>query len=649
MFKKIITIIFVLANGFIFASCGFNKNGNLKSETEISQVEINDDSQNDNKNETNDEPCNHEYLSQDLQGKYQISSYEDLQKFNDNQSDYSDKDIILMKDIEFKDSDFWTPIESFSGTFDGNNHSISNLKIKTSDSILYDSNFGFFQRIDQRAEVKNLSFINPTITITINKGNINATCGVVAGTCDSGTLSNVMVVGGNVKCEGYGNIWTGALVGFSRNYSTFYRCYNSAIVKSITYNSMDDAYCGGIVGETDLSTIEQCINYGNIFAGSDNTTHAYAGGIIGFANNCLVQYCQNSGKIDAKANQKSINYAELLDDCMTFTNNNPETGKWIDGNDGGYGKNTPSGLYAVKWDHKAQGGGQYNGTQNGKIEENRLFTFYHASVGGICGKCENKTKISDCTNNGTLISDYSDRKYKIKITYKLKHAGKEKFYCVTKIENEILFTYGSSCGNIVGDITDSELSNCYGNINFLKEQNNKTIPTKIEGKIKQTVYNYIDSEKSYSTETTLGALSDGIGINVWGGKNDSHSIELGVKFDLVTKFWAEVVVARWKYGWSNKSLSGKSLQCWNSRDTVIMDELIKKRGYETNRPVMTFAEVDLTELGGIDKSFDLTPNNLQSGGLPNKLNSDEWMTDTKINNGYPTLKWAYWQNINSSF
>ena len=136
MFKKIITIIFVLVNGFIFASCGFNKNGDMKSETEISQVEINDDSQNDNKNETNDQSSNHEYLSQDLQGKYQISSYEDLQKFNDNQSDYSDKDIILMNDIEFKDSDYWTPIESFSGTFDGNNHSITNLKIKTSNSIL---------------------------------------------------------------------------------------------------------------------------------------------------------------------------------------------------------------------------------------------------------------------------------------------------------------------------------------------------------------------------------------------------------------------------------------------------------------------------------------------------------------------------------
>mgnify|MGYP007135716369 CR=1 FL=1 len=640
MFKKIITIIFVLVNGFIFASCGFNKNGDMKSETEISQVEINDDSQNDNKNETNDQSSNHEYLSQDLQGKYQISSYEDLQKFNDNQSDYSDKDIILMNDIEFKDSDYWTPIESFSGTFDGNNHSITNLKIKTSNSILYDSNFGFFQRIDQRAEVKNLSFISPTITITINKDNINATCGVVAGTCDSGTLSNVMVIGGNVKCEGYGNIWTGALVGFSRNYSTFYRCYNSAIIKSITYDFMDDAYCGGIVGGTDLSTIEQCINYGDIFAGSDNATHVYAGGIIGLANNCLVQYCQNNGKIDAKANQQSLNYAVFLDDCMTFTNNNPETGKWIDGNDGGYGKNTPSGLYAVKWDHNAKGGGQYNGTQNGKIEENRLFTYFHASIGGICGKCENKTKISDCTNNGTLISDYCDRKYKINITYKLKHAGKNVFSCVTKIENEILFTYGSSCGNIAGDITDSELSNCYGNVNYLKEQNNKTIPTKIEGKIRQTVYNYSGYEQSDSGEATLGEFSKSEYYAVRGGKNDYHGICVGVKFDLVTKFWAEVFTASWKYWGKTKVLWGEDLQCWDSRDKSLMAEL-----NEEKYPVMTFAEVDLTELEGIDKSFDLTPNNLQSGGLPNKLNSDEWMTDTKINNGYPTLKWAYWQNI----
>ncbi len=80
----------------------------------------------------------------------------------------------------------------FRGTFDGQNHTISNFKTTVTD---YKSAAGFFGYVGEGAVIKNLTLTNPTVTGT-------AYTGALIGKADKGktyvTISNVTVDGANV-------------------------------------------------------------------------------------------------------------------------------------------------------------------------------------------------------------------------------------------------------------------------------------------------------------------------------------------------------------------------------------------------------------------------------------------------------------------
>ena len=75
-------------------------------------------------------------------GNYTINTLSDLQNFRDRvnglngytASNFSGQTITLAADIDLSTVDNWTPIGNldyrFNGTFNGNNHTISNMKIK---------------------------------------------------------------------------------------------------------------------------------------------------------------------------------------------------------------------------------------------------------------------------------------------------------------------------------------------------------------------------------------------------------------------------------------------------------------------------------------------------------------------------------------
>ena len=73
----------------------------------------------------------------------EINNLNDLKAFRDSVNagnKYSNKTVNLNADIDLN-GETWTPIASFAGTFDGNNYTISNFKL---DSTNADA--GFFNR-----------------------------------------------------------------------------------------------------------------------------------------------------------------------------------------------------------------------------------------------------------------------------------------------------------------------------------------------------------------------------------------------------------------------------------------------------------------------------------------------------------------------
>lgn len=164
----------------------------------------------------------------------------------------------LSKDIDLSsylnpNSSGWTPIEVFTGKFDGKKHTIKGLWISLS-SI---SNVGLFANIqgssdNERAGVSNL-FVN------ISKKGITggSRVGGICGNLSYGNIENCMV--------------TGDISG--------------------------DTYVGGVVGYSDYSSISQCASSGNIIA-----TNAKVGGILGgcYYKSCSIENCYSIANVKAE-------------------------------------------------------------------------------------------------------------------------------------------------------------------------------------------------------------------------------------------------------------------------------------------------------------------------------------------------------------
>ena len=158
-----------------------------------------------------------------------------------------DADYKLIQDIDASETENWNngqgfnPIgegdndgkqpnaEFFTGSFDGQNHTISNLSINRLD----DDYVGLFGLIGEGGEVKNVGVINVNIT-----GNTNV--GGLVGKNYNGNISNSYSTG-NVS----GDIRVGGLVG--ENYGTVSNSYSTGNVTG------ESDYVGGLVGYNDES------------------------------------------------------------------------------------------------------------------------------------------------------------------------------------------------------------------------------------------------------------------------------------------------------------------------------------------------------------------------------------------------------------
>ena len=105
--------------------------------------------------------------------------------------------VTLLADVDMTGTE-WTPIDNFTGTFDGAGHTIKNLVVANNENYT-----GFFNVL--KGTVKDVTFEYCKVT--------GQRCGILAGAADTFTAQNVVVK----NCEIVGSQKCGGLVGYVRN------------------------------------------------------------------------------------------------------------------------------------------------------------------------------------------------------------------------------------------------------------------------------------------------------------------------------------------------------------------------------------------------------------------------------------------------
>ena len=120
---------------------------------------------------------------------------------------FPDKEYTLMADVDMKGA-VWTPVVDFSGTFNGNGYTISNLTIEAADR----SNLGFFGDTTAESVVTDLALRNVTVNCSADNRYIGIICGTSRGTMTGYTVTGAIYDARTVMADG-NKIVVGAMFG----------------------------------------------------------------------------------------------------------------------------------------------------------------------------------------------------------------------------------------------------------------------------------------------------------------------------------------------------------------------------------------------------------------------------------------------------
>ena len=257
------------------------------------------------------------------QGVYLISSPDELM-WVDKNAKMTDSakllaDITINEDVSGSDATSqkykWTPLgtdsSKYTGTFDGNGHTISGLYINSTAA-----NTGMFGRIGSSAVVKNLTLANSVIRSTKNyTGAITGYIDDAASVTNCHTKNSVQITAAK---------YTGGITGYQDDTSTLTRCSNAAEVTGANnvggisgYNwskssaSLTDSYNRGSVSGSNLvggicaqiyigGTVSDVYNLGTVQATGTAGTPT-AGGITGVFRWGTIKSAYNAGIVKATA------------------------------------------------------------------------------------------------------------------------------------------------------------------------------------------------------------------------------------------------------------------------------------------------------------------------------------------------------------
>ena len=252
----------------------------------------------------------------DGQGNYTVTSAEGLKNIAKlvNEEGKTDINITLTDNIDLTGID-WTPIgtsfsNSYTGTFDGGNHTITGLTVTGSNDYA-----GLFGDIDENGTVKNVVLEGVQITSDNSSGYTGGVAGNSWGTIEncsvSGSVSGTTFAGGVV-----GSQWGGSITG----------CNSSATVKG-------EVYVGGIAGETNYgASLTGCYATGDVTLEIAPTENISGGGVVGFNGGSSILACYAIGNVTSTGSSTgSVCIGGLLGNNYTavtacYWKNNQEQG-----------------------------------------------------------------------------------------------------------------------------------------------------------------------------------------------------------------------------------------------------------------------------------------------------------------------------------
>ena len=241
------------------------------------------------------------------EGVYEISNLAGLkwvaEQVNTEATTFEGETIVLTADIDLENEN-WTPIGywvTFNGTFDGQNHTISNLKHHGTEEDCYVGLFGY----TEKATFKNLTINNVDLKLIANNSWAGGHMGALVGNIDGTTVIENITVSGDVKLDGdmekMGAGRIGAVVGGNTCNATF---------KNVNVNANEGSFVkgnssiGGIAGQ-----LQGQISFENCSSNIDVTAQWFAaGGIIGLAaEHTTFTNCSTSGNISVIAGREGNN------------------------------------------------------------------------------------------------------------------------------------------------------------------------------------------------------------------------------------------------------------------------------------------------------------------------------------------------------
>lgn len=273
---------------------------------------------------------------------------------------FEDKVVELTADIDLAGKE-WVPIgdndqtklddtgvlrpTAFHGTFDGKNHTVSNIQIDIDENELASKDrewvvglFGESKGLIQNLHMEGGSIkVQLTTNLPYEQWNHSISTGSVCGKgktvsrCTSsasidvatryteGYTGGILGQGYVEYCENTGKVTgtNGSCIGGVLGSGQAYRCTNRGEVVSIGR----DLYVGGIAGsvasrlgspsaETGYYYADGCINYGNVSNTADNGFVCYMGGIAGTGD--LLVNCMNYGNLNADVSCPEFYSNEIL-------------------------------------------------------------------------------------------------------------------------------------------------------------------------------------------------------------------------------------------------------------------------------------------------------------------------------------------------
>ena len=364
--------------------------------------------------------------------------------------------ITLSGDIDLS-AHSWVPIETFSGTFDGNERTISGLSV-TSGVTSY---AGLF------------SYGSPTVKdVTLNKVYIvsnESSAGGIIGDARSNATIEGCKVSGTILYKGDDNVKysVGGIAGEIGSKVSVSDCTFSGTVYSENNLNQNNGV-GGIVGSTSGSTIENCTTAegAKVCTGATNIN---AGGIVGYVTNGSVKNCTNNGEIKTKTGSAAHGVGGIVGQMyltaaaasgdygiQTCTNTGAITaaGSTSGGNIGGI-----LGLQGSD----SQGFSITNCHNSGAIS---LSGSTQCQVGGIAGGGINGTTIEQCSNTGAITVTASGQNGSAGGIAGKTAGGTVK---ISQCYNAAAVSIeggsaGGSAGGLVGtaqNYVDTQISNCY--------------------------------------------------------------------------------------------------------------------------------------------------------------------------------------------